>query len=61
MLQYIALMVLSFAMAFYIPSLNSTLLGINLTTASSEVVNLFQFGFIILGFYGIFKVMTWKE
>lgn len=51
------IMVLMFGLALYIPNLNSTLLGINLTTADSSIVTLIQLAFIIIGFGFLVKTV----
>ena len=51
------IMVLMFGLALYIPNLNSTLLGINLTTADSIIVSIIQLALIIIGFGFLVKTV----
>lgn len=48
--------VLLVTMGFYAGEINSSLLGVNLTTASQEVVNLFKIGFWAVGLGVLFNL-----
>lgn len=48
-LQFFGAFVIFTSLGFYAPSINSGLLGIDLTTASSEIVSLFRIGLWAVG------------
>lgn len=48
-LQFFGAFIIFISLGFYTPSLNSSLLGIDLTTASESIVSLFRIGFWAVG------------
>lgn len=48
--------VLLVSLGFYAGEINSTLLGVDLTTASQEIVNLFKIGFWAVGLGVLFNL-----
>lgn len=60
-LTYFGVFILMVALGLYAGNINSTLLGIDLTTASQEVVNLFKIGFWSIGVAMLYKSAVMAE
>lgn len=55
-LMLFGLFIIFISLGFYSPSLNTSLLGVDLTTASNSLVNLFRIGFWALGLGFLFMI-----